>query len=149
MMNNQHNDFEKQYGGTLRALSIKMHFKSSFEVIHSNFCFISRQVSDCFFFIWAVGETDTGDYRKGSRMLGKGMPEAQADEQVDEFGRVNKGPFTLRNGATYTGQWLDGMRDGIGTQLWPDGSRYEGQWRNDKANGQGKLVHADGDIYEG
>jgi hypothetical protein len=47
--------------------------------------------------------TDTGDYRKGSRMLGKGMPEAQADEQVDEFGRVNKGPFTLRNGATYTG----------------------------------------------
>ena len=56
-------------------------------------------------------------------------------EQVDENGRVQKGPFTLRNGATYTGQWLDGMRDGIGQQLWPDGSRYEGQWRNDKANG--------------
>ena len=77
------------------------------------------------------------------------MQEATPDEQVDEYGRVTKGPYTLRNGATYTGQWLDGMRDGIGTQLWPDGSRYEGQWRNDKANGQGKLVHADGDIYEG
>ena len=36
-------------------------------------------------------------------MLGKGMPDASADEQVDEFGRVQKGPYTLRNGATYTG----------------------------------------------
>ncbi len=73
-------------------------------------------------------EHEAADYRKGSRMLGKGMPEATptADEQTDEFGRVTKGPHTLRNGATYTGQWLDGMRDGIGTQLWPDGSRYEG-----------------------
>ena len=59
-------------------------------------------------------------------MLGKGMPDASADEQVDEFGRVQKGPYTLRNGATYTGQWLEGMRDGNGVQLWPDGSRYEG-----------------------
>lgn len=41
------------------------------------------------------------------------------------------------------------MRDGFGTQVWPDGSRYEGYWANDKANGQGKLVHADGDVYEG
>ena len=70
-----------------------------------------------------IGE---GDDRKGSRMLGKGVPESSPDEQADEFGRVNKGPFTLRNGATYTGQWLEGMRDGMGTQLWPDGSRYEG-----------------------
>ena len=71
-------------------------------------------------------------------------------EEVDENGRVTKGPVTMKNGATYTGQWMDGYsRDGYGTQLWPDGSRYEGMWRNDKANGQGKLVHADGDIYEG
>jgi hypothetical protein len=56
-------------------------------------------------------------------------------EQVDENGRITKGPFTLKNGAVYTGQWMMGMRDGFGTQLWPDGSRYEGQWRNDKANG--------------
>ena len=72
--------------------------------------------------------TADGDYRKGSRVLGKGTPDMRPgeNEQVDEFGRVTKGPYTLRNGATYTGQWLDGMRDGIGTQLWPDGSRYEG-----------------------
>ena len=44
------------------------------------------------------------DYHpKGSRQLGKGYPEATPDEQVDEYGRVTKGPYTLRNGATYTG----------------------------------------------
>jgi hypothetical protein len=71
------------------------------------------------------------------RRLGKGAggDSANEGEQVDENGRITKGPFTLKNGAVYTGQWLMGMRDGFGTQLWPDGSRYEGQWRNDKANG--------------
>lgn len=100
-------------------------------------------------FVTVVG--DDQDYRKGSRVLGKGTPDMRPseNEQVDEYGRVTRGPYTLKNGATYTGQWLNNMRDGIGTQLWPDGSRYEGQWKNDKANGQGKLVHADGDIYEG
>lgn len=93
-----------------------------------------------FLMISFIGEAPDNDYRnKGSRTLGKGATTAggmdDGNEPVDEFGRVNKGPFTLRNGATYTGQWLDGQRDGMGTQLWPDGSRYEGQWRNDKANG--------------
>lgn len=69
--------------------------------------------------------------------------------EVDQDGRVTRPPYSLKNGATYTGQWLNEMRDGYGIQIWPDGSRYEGQWRMDKANGQGKLNHADGDIYEG
>ena len=51
---------------------------------------------------------------------------AEAEDQVDAYGRVTKGPITMKNGATYTGQWLNNMRDGYGTQLWPDGSRYEG-----------------------
>lgn len=57
--------------------------------------------------------------------------------------------ITLENGAVYTGEWKNGMRDGKGVQLWPDGSKYEGEWLEDKANGKGKLVHADGDIYDG
>ena len=43
------------------------------------------------------------DDRKGGRTLGKSQPDIMADEKTDEYGRVNKGPFTLRNGATYTG----------------------------------------------
>jgi hypothetical protein len=33
-------------------------------------------------------------------------------EQADKNGRISKGPFTLKNGAVYTGQWLNAMRDG-------------------------------------
>jgi hypothetical protein len=29
-------------------------------------------------------------------------------EEVDDEGRVTKGPVTLKNGATYQGQWLNG-----------------------------------------
>ena len=49
--------------------------------------------------------------------------------EVDQDGRVTRPPYSLKNGATYTGQWLNEMRDGYGIQIWPDGSRYEGQWR--------------------
>jgi hypothetical protein len=51
--------------------------------------------------------------------------------------------------SVYTGERVNGLREGYGTAVWPDGSRYEGQWKNDKANGKGKLAHADGDVYEG
>ena len=32
----------------------------------------------------------------------------------------------LDNGITYEGEWKDGMREGIGTQIWADGSKYVG-----------------------
>lgn len=57
--------------------------------------------------------------------------------------------FTLDNGATYTGQMKNNLREGRGTQIWLDNSKYEGEWKNDRACGKGKLIHADGDVYEG
>lgn len=57
--------------------------------------------------------------------------------------------LTLENGAIYTGEWKNGVKDGFGVQNWPDGSVYEGEWKNDKASGKGKLIHGDGDVYEG
>lgn len=55
----------------------------------------------------------------------------------------------LENGARFKGEWLVGseIRQGKGTQTWPDGSMYEGYWSENKANGQGRLIHADGDVY--
>lgn len=41
------------------------------------------------------------------------------------------------------------MRDGEGTQIWPDGSKYVGHWKNDMADGKGRFIHADGDYYLG
>ena len=39
----------------------------------------------------------------------------------------------------------NGLRSGMGTQIWPDGARYEGEWKDDKANGKGRFDHATGD----
>ena len=35
------------------------------------------------------------------------------------------------NGVTYEGEWLDGLKDGKGVQVWQDGSLYEGYFKND------------------
>lgn len=45
-------------------------------------------------------------------------------------------PITLESGAIYEGEWIDGKKDGYGTQQWIDGTIYEGFWENDKANGK-------------
>lgn len=71
------------------------------------------------------------------------------NEMLNNNERANYGPITLSNGAIYTGELRQGMKDGYGQQVWQDGSKYDGQWRNDQANGHGILIHADGDIYEG
>ncbi len=58
-------------------------------------------------------------------------------------------PFTFKSGAIYEGQWKGKIREGFGTQIWPDGAKYLGEWKNNKAEGKGKFWHVDGDMYEG
>lgn len=81
------------------------------------------------------------------------LPDKEVGEKADE-GLGKKGrrwklsePITLNNGAKYTGELLDGRKDGLGEQIWQDGSRYDGQWKDDQANGFGKMIHADGNVY--
>ena len=83
MIANQHNDFENKYGKSPYSSDPR-------SLLTSPAC--------------GLGD-DVREYSKGSRVLGKGTPDMRpsADEQVDEFGRVTKGPYTLKNGATYTG----------------------------------------------
>ena len=64
--------------------------------------------------------------------------------------RQKRNPYELDNGIVYHGEWNnDGLRDGKGTQYWPDGSIYVGYWLKDCAHGRGRLIHADLDYYEG
>merc|ERR1719395_241247 len=55
----------------------------------------------------------------------------------------------LESGAEYTGQLLNGERDGEGTTIWQDGAKYEGQWVQGKAQGKGTFNHMNGDLYQG
>ena len=42
------------------------------------------------------------------------------------------GPYILENGAIYIGEWLNGVRHGLGEQYRENGSYYIGNWENDK-----------------
>ena len=57
--------------------------------------------------------------------------------------------LTWLDGSKYTGQWLNQMKNGLGTQTWHNGDKYEGQWLNDKQYGYGKATYTDGTIKEG
>jgi len=59
------------------------------------------------------------------------------------------GPYQLKSGSVYLGQWKNGQKHGRGKLAWEDGSLYEGQWVNNMSNGKGRLIHSDGDVYEG
>ena len=61
----------------------------------------------------------TGQYSEADGVNGEQDMNAQ---------RESLPPMTLPSGAIFTGQWLNGMKDGYGHQRWPDGSKYEGEW---------------------
>ena len=71
------------------------------------------------------------------------------EEEVDEHGRVTKGPEKFLDGSVYTGQWKGDSWDGYGIYVRKSGYRYEGMWKDDKSHGQAKVIHANGAIYEG
>lgn len=70
-------------------------------------------------------------------------------QMISAKGIVKMPRIELENGISYEGEWLNGLREGQGQQIWSDNSRYEGEWKNNKANGRGILYHSDGDAYDG
>jgi hypothetical protein len=63
--------------------------------------------------------------------------------------REGIGTLTTADGATYAGDWSRGRRHGQGQATWPDGSSYTGAWERDRRHGQGALRMADGSRHEG
>ncbi|MBO5477770.1 MAG: hypothetical protein J6A15_08475 [Clostridia bacterium] len=49
----------------------------------------------------------------------------------------------------YTGNVVDGKRQGEGKYVWDDGTIYEGTFENNTISGTGKLTSPTGDVYEG
>lgn len=58
------------------------------------------------------------------------------------------GKMTRSNGATYEGEFLEGMRHGVGKFTVPE-FVYEGQYHRDTRQGKGKIVWDDGRVYDG
>lgn len=59
-----------------------------------------------------------------------------------------KGTMKYSDGSEYTGDWVNGVRQGQGKMKYDNGV-YEGEWQNDKKNGRGTYTWNDGKKYEG
>jgi len=72
-----------------------------------------------------------------------------------ENGKPNgNGTWEMGNGATYVGQWVNGLREGLGTFTWSEkspesGKSYEGEYKNNRRHGKGKLIFEGGYVEEG
>ena len=72
-----------------------------------------------------------------------------------ENGEPNgNGIWTQCDGATYVGQFVNGLREGIGTFTWDDRgdeleSVYQGEYNNNRRHGKGKRTYGNGSIVEG
>ena len=63
--------------------------------------------------------------------------------------REGQGKFTMQNGNAYEGQFSKGRMQGEGNITYANGDRYEGRWANDQPNGQGKYLFKTRQRYEG
>ncbi|MFT5823520.1 MAG: hypothetical protein ACI8ZM_004782 [Crocinitomix sp.] len=56
--------------------------------------------------------------------------------------------FEFNDELGYTGERVEGKRQGKGTFLWPDGTKYIGQWMDNKRFGYGEYYPIDGSIIK-
>jgi len=76
-----------------------------------------------------------------------GMDLVVKEEYVYENGIVYRGQMReVHNADTNEPTWI---KQGKGTQYWPDKAKYEGEWADDMAQGYGVFYHANGDVYRG
>jgi len=66
-----------------------------------------------------------------------------------ENARHGVGKYVLPGGSIYDGEWRENVPSGRGTFHWVDGSMYVGQWKNGKRHGSGTLRCSDGFSYDG
>jgi hypothetical protein len=60
-----------------------------------------------------------------------------------------KGEFVSKSGFRYSGEFKDGLKQGLGTYTWQNGDKYTGEFVADKPAGNGRYEFSSGDQYEG
>ncbi len=66
-------------------------------------------------------------------------------------GNCEKGFGTqiLGPNSRYTGEFVNGMREGRGIFYFANGNKYLGEWKKNKMDGEGKLIYANGNEFVG
>lgn len=75
-------------------------------------------------------------------------PFQRAADPDNDFNETH-GVYRYPDKSTYNGQYLNGKRQGFGTEVSIYGDKYEGQWDRDQKEGFGRFVLFNGDFYEG
>lgn len=60
--------------------------------------------------------------------------------------RNGKGSSRYADGTTYEGDWVDDKREGFGVFTWPNGMKFEGEFKNNVRNGKGIIYMKDGNV---
>jgi hypothetical protein len=60
-----------------------------------------------------------------------------------------QGKYVYTNGFVYEGNFVKGLRSGLGILTDPEGNKYDGMWENDMFHGQGTYTWSDGSKYTG
>ena len=63
--------------------------------------------------------------------------------------RVGLGKLNTPAGDAYDGMWVNDQFNGQGTYKWADGSKYTGEWKNGVQDGYGIFFYPNGDKYTG
>ena len=86
------------------------------------------------------------DYKMNDGALFTGQMKHVKD---DSFVKHGKGKQTWIDGASFDGEWRNGVASGVGHFQHANTDVYVGEFTNDKANGFGKYSHGSGQTYEG
>ena len=88
--------------------------------------------------IFRGGEVSTIRINNGPLDSGTYVGELTADGK-----RMGNGTMTYTDGSpykSYTGSWVNGMRQGYGVMAYSNGTRYEGSWVHNMKHGDGHLL---------
>lgn len=107
--------------------------------------------------VWKDGGKYVGNWKSGVRN-GYGT-HYYADGEIYEGNWLEgkehgKGIITFAyddssNRKYYDGEWVSGIRQGIGTMMWNDGEWYKGGWQNGAWHGKGEFHYSNGDKFVG
>ena len=102
---------------------------------------------------YAEGDIYEGDFLKGE-LTGFGkLSYSNGDSYEGNLIRglkSGKGTYNWKlRKEKYIGDWKEDLRDGEGTNSWPNGESYTGQFKSDLYHGKGSYIYADGASYVG
>jgi len=113
--------------------------------------FINGKLTGQGIFEGANGGTYVGEWKDFNKH-GKGTERTTEGIYAGDFinnKRNGQGKLTYNDGTIYSGLFVEGVAEGIGSYIGIPPVKYTGMWSNGKKQGKGELILEDHNVYEG